>query len=139
LPANVVTSSAQLSDGGGVAFNNTNNVTFGSITASLGLFGTSSYAITASYAMNAGGGGGGGIGGSGTITYIPKFSGTTTLADSLISDDGTSVSIAGNLTATSFTGSLLGTASYSAITNDLTVVAKSEVLALFIAYPNRMI
>jgi hypothetical protein len=45
LPANVVTSSAQLSNGGGVAFSNSNNVTFGQITGSVALITT----ITASY------------------------------------------------------------------------------------------
>ena len=55
-----------------------------------------------------------------------RINANTTIAGNLIADAG-------------ITGSLLGTASYSTIANDLTAVAKSTVLGLFIAYPNRMI
>ena len=44
VPINTVSSSAQLSNGGGTAFTNSNNITVGSITGSL--FGTSSFANT---------------------------------------------------------------------------------------------
>ena len=51
LPLNVVSSSGQLSNGGAIAFNSSNNVTFGSVTASVAflgaLVGTSSWATNA--------------------------------------------------------------------------------------------
>jgi hypothetical protein len=40
-----------------------------------------------------GGGGGGGISGSGTAGYVAKFTGGTSIGNSLVRDDGTSVSI----------------------------------------------
>ena len=43
--------------------------------------------------VRASGGGGGGISGSGTTNYIPKFSASTSLSNSSIFDDGTSVGI----------------------------------------------
>ncbi len=46
-------------------------------------------------------GGGGSIGGSGTANTIPKWSSTTGLTNSLITDNGTAVTVGGNLTATS--------------------------------------
>ncbi len=53
---NTVSSSAQLSNGGGVSFNSSNNVTFGSVTASafLGTSSWSSRSITSSYALDGG-------------------------------------------------------------------------------------
>ena len=36
---------------------------------------------------------GAGVGGSGTINYLPKFTGATTLGDSAISDDGTTITL----------------------------------------------
>ena len=44
-----------------------------------------------------GGGGGGGLSGSGTINYLPKFSASTTLANSSISDTGSLVTISNQL------------------------------------------
>jgi hypothetical protein len=41
-----------------------------------------------------------GIGGSGTANYIPKFIDTNTLGNGLIQDNGTTVSISGNLSVT---------------------------------------
>jgi hypothetical protein len=46
------------------------------------------------------GGGGGGIGGSGTTNTIPKFTAATTLGNSQLTDDGTTLTAAGNLSLT---------------------------------------
>jgi hypothetical protein len=55
LPPNIVSSSAQLSNGGGIPFNSTNNITLGQITASIisGSQVTGSFFGTASFAQNA--------------------------------------------------------------------------------------
>lgn len=42
----------------------------------------------------------GGIGGSGTTNYLPKFTASTTLGDSIISDDGTTATVTGAFSAT---------------------------------------
>ena len=52
------------------------------------------------------GAGGGGVGGSGTTGTIPKWSAGTTLADSIITESGASISVAGAFSA-SHTGSVI--------------------------------
>ena len=53
---------------------------------------SASYAVTASYALTAGSVTGG-ITGTGTTNYVSKFTGTSTLGNSLIYDNGTNVGI----------------------------------------------
>ena len=58
---------------------------------------------------------GGGIGGTGTTNYIPKFTGSGTIGDSAITDDGTTVTLVSRaLSGTSATFS--GTGSFNQIT-----------------------
>jgi hypothetical protein len=40
-----------------------------------------------------------GVGGSGTTNYLPKFTGASTIGNSIISESGSTISVAGNLTA----------------------------------------
>lgn len=98
----------------------------GGITGSLS--GTSSYALTASYALNGGGGGGGsgtsgtsGTSGAGTITggtanYVSKFSNANTLVTSSIIDNGTTVIVTGSLSGTA---SFANTSSYALAFNPI--------------------
>ncbi len=56
--------------------------------------------------------GGGGVGGSGTANYVAKFSAATTLANSLLTDDGTNVSV-GTTTGTVTIGAATQTGAIS--------------------------
>jgi len=48
------------------------------------------------------GGGGGGIGGSGSTNYLPIWTGATTLGNSIVSQSGTTLTVAGTLKMTGF-------------------------------------
>ena len=102
LPSNVVSSSAQLSNGGVIAFTSSNNVTFGSVTSSLGFRGTASYAtmaLTASYALSA-------------VATLPAN--VVSSSAQLSNGGGTAFTSSNNVTFGSVTASvLLGTASYA--------------------------
>jgi hypothetical protein len=80
---------------------------------------SSSYALTASYALTSGGGGGGGgvsfVGGTNVDNRIITATGTTPELDgeANLTFDGSVLSVTGDVTANSFTGSLQGTASYA--------------------------
>ena len=92
---------------GSNALLNTLNVTNG-ITGSL--FGSASYALTASYALN--GGGSGVTINNNTDNYILTATGiaNTINGESNLTFNGSTLAVTGNVTATSFTGSLQGTA-----------------------------
>ncbi|HNF70337.1 MAG TPA: hypothetical protein PLL28_13235 [Chitinophagales bacterium] len=62
--------------------------------------------------ITAGGGGGGGVGGSGTISYLPKFTSATTLGNSTIYDNGGNVGIN--------TTTMVGSANFVSKSNSVT-------------------
>ncbi len=66
-------------------------------------------------------GSGAGVGGSGTTDKIAKFSGNYTLTDSLLSESGSVVSVAGSLNANSFSMSSITAFTSSTSTYDVTV------------------
>jgi hypothetical protein len=78
---------------------------------------SSSYALTASYALTSGGGGGGVsfVGGTNVDNRIITATGTTPElnGESNLTFDGSVLSVTGDVTANSFTGSLQGIASYA--------------------------
>lgn len=104
----------------------------GSLTVTSGITGSvlsSSYALTASYALTSGGGGGGGatfVGGTNVNNRIITATGTTPElnGESNLTFDGSILSVTDSVIANSFTGSLQGTASYA------TTASYSETSAL---------
>ena len=103
-------------------FSQGNSEITGSLRVTGGITGSvlsSSYALTASYALTSGGGGGGGVsfvGGTNVDNRIITATGTTPELDgeANLTFDGSILSVTGDVTANSFTGSLQGTASYAA-------------------------
>jgi hypothetical protein len=103
-------------------FSQGNSEITGSLRVTGGITGSvlsSSYALTASYALTSGGGGGGGgvsfVGGTNVDNRIITATGTTPELDgeANLTFDGSILSVTGDVTANSFTGSLQGTASYA--------------------------
>jgi len=76
------------------------------------------------------GGGGGSVTGTGTTNYVSKWTGATTQGDSLIFDDGTSVSIGASLSASNLSGTNTGDqvlSDFPLDTTDLVVVPESNI------------
>ena len=120
-----------------ILFNNSANLTSASLSSlTVGNAISSSYALTASFSLNAGGGSGTV---SGSTNYIAKFTSETAIGTSSISETGSNVgigtnvltnklTIAGNVTASSYTSSIinavgfLGTASYALTASAVSIV-----------------
>lgn len=64
--------------------------------------GTNGYVLTMTAGVPAWAAGGGTVGGSGTINKIPKFSGATTLTDSIITESGGAITVSSHVTITGF-------------------------------------
>ena len=76
------------------------------------------------------GGGGGSVTGTGTTNYVSKWTGATTQGDSLIFDDGTSVSIGASLSASNLSGTNTGDqvlSDFPLDTTNLVVVPESNI------------
>ena len=71
------------------ANSNTANLNFSGINVTI----TSGASNTLIFSAGTGGGGGGGVTGSGTSNFIPRWTGTTALGNSLIQDNGTNIGV----------------------------------------------
>jgi hypothetical protein len=91
--------STQWTTSGSNIFYNTGNVGINNSSPAYRLDVVGDINITGAFRINGtsiGTGGGGGVSGSGTANYITKWSGATSLTNSLIFDDGTNVSVGSN-------------------------------------------